>query len=198
MKILVDIGHGGTKTLASGEKVRDYGAVSADKSMSEFKWNQDFIENYVIPEFDKNNIKSKIVLRKVGITGLINDLNRAAEKDDIILSFHLNSASSTATGTETLYWHTSTKGKKIAEIIQKNLVSVLGLANRGIKIRRKPLNNTDALNQRGWEMFQKTKVPFVMLESFFISNNNDLKIGTEKKRELAASIVKSIKEYIGG
>ena len=198
MKILVDIGHGGTKTLASGEKVRDYGAVSADKSMSEFKWNQDFIENYVIPEFDKNNIKSKIVLRKVGITGLINDLNRAAEKDDIILSFHLNSASSTATGTETLYWHTSTKGKKIAEIIQKNLVSVLGLANRGIKIRRKPLNKTDALNQRGWEMFQKTKVPFVMLESFFISNNNDLKIGTEKKRELAASIVKSIKEYIGG
>ena len=149
--------------------------------MNEFTWNKDFVENYLLSELQKAGIKYQIVLRDVGITKLINDLNKAAGKDDIILSFHLNSGVAAATGTETLYWHTSTKGKKLAGLVQKNLVKVLGLADRGIKIRRKPLDTEDAKNQRGWEIFQKTKVPFVMLESFFISNDKDLKIGTEKK-----------------
>ena len=100
-------------------------------------------------QLQKAGIKYQIVLRDVGITKLINDLNKAAGKDDIILSFHLNSGVVTATGTETLYWHTSTKGKKLAGLVQKNLVKVLGLADRGIKIRRKPLDTEDAKNQRG-------------------------------------------------
>ncbi len=194
-KLLVDIGHGGTKTV-NGKTVRDYGAVSSDKSMSEFKWNKDFVENYLLSELQKAGIKYQIVLRDVGITKLVNDLNKVAGKDDIILSFHLNSGVVTATGTETLYWHTSTKGKKLAGLIQDNLVSVLGLANRGIKIRRKPVDKADELNQRGWTMFRDTKVPYIMLESFFISNNNDLKIGTERKTELAKAVVSAIKDYM--
>ncbi|WP_435309691.1 N-acetylmuramoyl-L-alanine amidase family protein [Sebaldella termitidis] len=194
-KLLVDIGHGGTKTV-NGKTVRDYGAVNDKSKVDEFTWNHDFVMRYIIPELQKAGIKYQIVLRDVGITKLINDLNKAAGKDDIILSFHLNSGVATATGTETLYWHTSTKGKKLAEIVQKNLVSVLGLANRGIKIRRKPINKADELNQRGWTMFRDTKVPYVMLESFFISNDKDLKIGTERKTELAKAVVTAIKEYI--
>ena len=194
-KLLVDIGHGGTKTV-NGKTVRDYGAENSITKMNEFTWNKDFVENYLLSELQKAGIKYQIVLRDVGITKLINDLNKAAGKDDIILSFHLNSGVAAATGTETLYWHTSTKGKKLAGLVQKNLVKVLGLADRGIKIRRKPLDTEDAKNQRGWEMFQKTKVPFVMLESFFISNDKDLKTGTERKTELAKAVVLAIKEYI--
>ena len=194
-KLLVDIGHGGTKTV-NGKAVRDYGAENSITKMNEFTWNKDFVENYLLSELQKAGIKYQIVLRDVGITKLINDLNKAAGKDDIILSFHLNSGVATATGIETLYWHTSTKGKKLAEIVQKNLVSVLGLANRGIKIRRKPVDKADELNQRGWTMFRDTKVPYVMLESFFISNDKDLKIGTERKTELAKAVVSAIKEYI--
>ena len=194
-KLLVDIGHGGTKTV-NGKTVRDYGAENSITKMNEFTWNKDFVENYLLSELQKVGIKYQIVLRDVGITKLINDLNKAAGKDDIILSFHLNSGVATATGIETLYWHTSTKGKKLAEIVQKNLLSVLGLANRGIKIRRKPVDKADELNQRGWTMFRDTKVPYVMLESFFISNDKDLKIGTERKAELAKAVVSAIKEYI--
>ena len=164
--------------------------------MNEFTWNKDFVENYLLSELQKAGIKYQIVLRDVGITKLINDLNKAAGKDDIILSFHLNSGVAAATGTETLYWHTSTKGKKLAGLVQKNLVKVLGLADRGIKIRRKPINKADELNQRGWTMFKETNVPYVMLESFFISNDKDLKIGTERKTELAKAVVSAIKEYI--
>lgn len=194
-KLLVDIGHGGTKTV-NGKTVRDYGAENSITKMNEFTWNKDFVENYLLSELQKAGIKYQIVLRDVGITKLINDLNKAAGKDDIILSFHLNSGVATATGTETLYWHTSTKGKKLAEIVQENLVKVLGLVNRGIKIRRKPVDKADELNQRGWTMFKETNAPYVMLESFFISNDKDLKIGTERKAELAKAVVSAIKEYI--
>ena len=45
-------------------------------------------------------------------------------------------------------------------------------------------------------MFKDTKVPFVMLESFFITNDGDLKRGNEKKAELAKAVVSAIKEYI--
>ena len=194
-KVLIDVGHGGTKTV-NGKTVRDYGAENSITKMNEFTWNKDFVENYLLSELQKAGIKYQIVLRDVGITKLINDLNKAAGKDDIILSFHLNSGVATATGTETLYWHTSVKGKKLAEIVQKNLVEVLGLANRGIKIRRKPVDKADELNQRGWTMFRDTKVPYVMLESFFISNDKDLKIGTGRKAEIAKAVVSAIKEYL--
>ena len=194
-KLLVDIGHGGTKTV-NRKTVRDYGAENSITKMNEFTWNKDFVENYLLSELQKAGIKYQIVLRDVGITKLINDLNKAAGKDDIILSFHLNSGVATATGTETLYWHTSTKGKKLAGLVQENLVKVLGLADRGIKIRRKPINKADELNQRGWTMFKETNAPYVMLESFFISNDKDLKIGTERKTELAKAVVSAIKEYI--
>ena len=194
-KVLIDVGHGGSKTSASGKKIIDYGAVNSKTGMNEFMWNKDFVENYLISELKKANIKNQIVFRDTGITKLVQDLNKAAGKDDVILSFHLNSDVK-ASGTETLYWHTSEKGKKLATLIQKNLVEILGLPDRGIKIRRKPLNDSDALNQRGWTMFRDTKVTFVMLESFFITNDGDLKRGNEKKEELAKAVVSAIKEYI--
>ena len=194
-KVLIDVGHGGSKISASGKKIIDYGAVNSKTGMNEFMWNKDFVENYLLSELKKAGIKNQIVFRDTGIAKLVQDLNKAAGKDDIILSFHLNSDVK-ASGTETLYWHTSEKGKKLAGLIQKGLVGVLGLPDRGIKIRRKPLDNADALNQRGWTMFKDTKVPFVMLESFFITNDGDLKRGNEKKAELAKAVVSAIKEYI--
>ena len=196
-KVLIDVGHGGTKTTSSGKKYRDYGAVNEKSKVDEFTWNHDFVMRYIIPELNASGIANKVVLRSTNITKLVTDLNKEAGKDDIILSFHLNSDIK-ASGTETLYWHTSEKGKKLAGLIQKGLVGVLGLPDRGIKIRRKPLDNADSLNQRGWTMFKDTKVPFVMLESFFITNDEDLKRGNEKKAELAKAVVSVIKEYIKG
>ena len=193
-KVLLDIGHGGIKTV-NGKSIRDYGAENTTASTNEFTWNEDFVRRYIVPELNKTGIKNQIVLRDTGTEKLVKDLNKAAQTGDIILSFHMNSDVK-ASGTETLYWHTSEKGKKLAGVIQKELVEVLGLPDRGIKIRRKPLDNADALNQRGWTMFRDTKVPFVMLESFFITNNNDLRTGNERKAELAKAVVAAIIGYI--
>ena len=196
MKIIIDIGHGGTK-ITSGRKITDYGAVNASTGLTEYMWNKDYVERYIIPEFIKNNIKYQVVPRKVGVTGLVNDLNKAADKEDIILSFHLNSSgSSTSTGTETLYWHTSMKGKRLSTIIQEKLTSVLELRDRGIKIRRKPVDKEDEKNQRGWTMFRDTKVPFIMMESFFLNNDKDLQRGNLKRAEMAKAVTEAVIEYI--
>ena len=194
MKILLDIGHGGSSISASGKVMRDFGAVNKTFKTDEFHWNENFIRNFLIQEFEKKNLKYEIILRKSGTAQLISDLNKSAQKGDVILSFHLNSDDK-ASGTEVLYWETSGNGKKLAGLIQKNLTDVLKLPDRGIKGRRKPKDSKDALNQRGWNMFRDTKVPFVMLESFFITNNKDLETGNKNTGAMAKAVTEAVLKF---
>ena len=89
-KVLIDVGHGGTKTTSSGKKYRDYGAVNDKSKVDEFTWNHDFVMRYIIPELNASGIANKVVLRSTNITKLVQDLNKASGKDDIILSFIRN------------------------------------------------------------------------------------------------------------
>ena len=196
MKILLDIGHGGSRKSTAGKVIRDFGAVNQSYKTDEFHWNENFVKNYLIQEFQKNNLKYEIILRKTDTEELVRDLNKAAQTGDIILSFHLNSDVK-ASGTEVLYWESSVNGKKLAGLLQKKLTEVLGLPDRGIKGRRKPINSNDALNQRGWTMFKNTKVPFVMLESFFITNNKDLETGNKKTAAMARAVTEAVLEFTG-
>ena len=196
MKILLDIGHGGSRKSTSGKIIRDFGAVSQDNKTDEFHWNENFVRNYLIQEFQKNNLNYEIVLRKTGTEELVSDLNKAAEKGDIILSFHLNSALK-ASGTEVLYWETSVNGKKLAGLLQKKLTEVLKLPDRGIKARRRPIDTKDVLNQRGWIMFRNTKVPFIMLESFFITSEKDLETGNKNIAAMAKAVTEAVLEFNG-
>ena len=197
MKILLDIGHGGSKKSTGGKVIRDFGAVSQSYKTDEFHWNENFVKNYLIPELQRNNLEYEIVLRKTGTEELVSDLNKASCKGDIILSFHLNSDIK-ASGTEVLYWESSAKGKKLAGLLQKKLTEVLRLPDREIKGRRKPLNSKDALNQRGWSMFKNTKVPFVMLESFFITNDKDMEAGNKNIAAMAKAVTEAVLEFRKG
>ena len=101
----------------------------------------------------------------------VNELN-----PDLVIELHLNSAeNSDIQGCETLYYHSSSKGKHIAEIIQRNLVETIGIKNRGIK----PIKRED----RGGYLLQKTKAPAVIVEGFFISGVKS----TEERDELIDS-----------
>ncbi len=197
MKILLDIGHGGSRKSSSGKIIRDFGAVNQNYKTDEFHWNENFVKNYLIQEFQKNNLNYEIILRKMDTEELVRDLNKAAQTDDIILSFHLNSDIK-ASGTEVLYWETSINGKKLANLLQKKLTEVLKLPDRGIKGRRKPRDSKDALNQRGWTMFKNTKVPFVMMESFFITNSKDLETGNKNITAMAKAVTEAVLEFREG
>lgn len=83
---------------------------------------------------------------------------------DLAIEFHFNSASPTATGTESFCWYSSVKGKLAAQLINDAMVGVLGLTNRGIKMVSKSSDNA-------YSYFQKTKMPAVLVEPSFAASN---------------------------
>lgn len=53
-----------------------------------------------------------------------------------ILSLHCDAFNKVAKGTETLFFHTSTNGKKLAKNLQTQLFNALELKNRGIRDKK--------------------------------------------------------------
>ena len=76
---------------------------------------------------------------------------------DAYFSIHLNSASFTAHGTETWYYHNSS----LASNIQNKLIEQTGLSDRGLK-------------QNGWAVLTcNSWIPACLTEGCFISNQSD-------------------------
>lgn len=53
----------------------------------------------------------------------------------LVFEFHFNSAGATASGAEALYWHASSTGHRVAEIMAAACADALGIRNRGAKPR---------------------------------------------------------------
>lgn len=100
------------------------------------------------------------------------------------ISVHCNGAAkSSAKGTETLYCTGSTKGKKLAEIMQKCLIQATGLTDRGSKPR------SDLL------VLNATKAPAILIETAFITNPKEEKILKDTPEVFANAIWDAIKIY---
>jgi N-acetylmuramoyl-L-alanine amidase len=171
MRVALDIGHSLNSQGASG--------IYRDKVITEFIYNEEIaktIKSRLVCDID-------LVYRKTYST-LPYDINKL--NPDFIVSLHCNAFNTQASGTEVLYWHTSTNGKRLASILQKHLLE-LGFNDRGIK----PLQSND----RGGLLLEKTKAPCVLCEPFFIDNPNDLQIMMENKEKLADLYIKGILEY---
>jgi len=171
MKVVVNVGHG----------YGDPGAVNKELGVTENGFNRELAAliqkmlpvSVVVMEQDASGLN--------GLVKRINEINPA-----FVVSLHSNAAENkTATGTETLYWHTSATSKRLAEIMQAELVAVLDLQNRGVK----PRDNLAIL--RG------TKCPAVIVEPFFISNNEDYKEAKLAKVDMAKAVVRGIYTYVG-
>lgn len=80
---------------------------------------------------------------------------------DLYVEPHFNSGASVARGIETLYWHTSAKGKALAAAVQKQLETCSPWPDRGIKGR-------DDLY-----VLHYTKMPAIIPEYGFISNTEE-------------------------
>ena len=133
---------------------------------------------YGITEYDFNrmiakwiercgNIKDLKVVFRDTYSELPSKINRMKPK--MVLSLHCNAyKNKSATGSEVLYYHTSSIGKQIAEITLENIVEVLGLADRGVK-------GIEG-NERGGYLLRNTVAPCIIAEPFFITNDSDYKI----------------------
>ena len=167
-----------------GHRESARGATSSDDSVTEFDFN-----SQVAAEIKRRVRKARVevVFRDNSTSGyskLPAKLNRL--KPHFIVSLHCNAFNGSATGTETLYYHTSSGGKKLATIVQRHLLDALELNDRKIK----PKHESD----RGGSLLKLTNAPCVIAEPFFIDNDSDLAVANRRKIGLANAYAAAIDE----
>lgn len=172
MRVALVIGH----TLSSG------GAKSST-GVSEFEYNEELVGMIANNLSDLSDVDTLIFYRD-SYAELPEQIN--LNDPDLIISFHCNAFNTKATGTETLYYHSSIPGQQVADRLQGAMHSCLGLVNRGIK----PKHSED----RGGYLLAETNAPCVIIEPFFIDNPLDFEVGKDLKYELSIAIAEVIEE----
>ena len=169
MKIFINAGHGGNDPGAVSKKgtyekdiARTVSAILVQKLIS---------SGYDVEYYQQK--KSVADVSKVENTS----------NSDLFISIHCNASTNrTANGAEVLYYPTSTKGKKYAQLVQDELVKGTKLKDRGIKAR----NDLHVL--------KKTKAPAILVELAFISNEIEEKLLIQNPEMFAEAILQGIKK----
>lgn len=102
---------------------------------------------------------------------------------DVAVSFHTNAGG--GDGSESFYWPTSAKGKKLAQLCEKH-TKAIGQNSRGVKT-----NNL---------MFtRETTMPAVLCECAFIDTKKDIAIvdTAAEQKKFGVAYAKAILEYFG-
>jgi N-acetylmuramoyl-L-alanine amidase len=103
---------------------------------------------------------------------------------DLFYSLHFNSASNpAATGTETYYYEGSQRGQIFAQCVQNQLVSTLGLYDRGIKTN-------------GLYVTRNTNMCSILIEVGFINNPTEEKFLIDHMDDACRAIARGITDAI--
>lgn len=143
--------------------------------MTEWRFNRD-----LAPEIAKRmKVNRPMVRARIERNWSVSSINSVinSQKPVVVIELHANAFDRNATGTEMLYWHSSEGGERLAQELENAVVAALGLRYRGVKSRES--------GDRGALFLQKTAMPAVLCESFFIDNSRDLAIAIQKRSELA-------------
>jgi len=169
--------------LIVGHSLSDKGAVNNDKGLQEFDYNNPLVKlisGHLIDARIDHDILYRVTYQ--GLPAKINNTNA-----DFAIEFHANAHNTKATGSEVLYWHSSSKSKRLAEVMNEATCRVLGLSDRGVE----PISKGN-----GAHLLRGTRMPCVINEPFFIDNNSDLERALEKRDELAKSYADAIISYM--
>lgn len=105
----------------------------------------------------------------------------------IFVSIHCNGyVDDRPKGTECLVYSRWSQADKLAQCIQDMIVSTLGTVDRGVKER------SDIA------VLKHTYMPAVLVETAFITNNDDLELLITRQDDFARAIVAGIIEYLEG
>lgn len=172
--------------LVIGHKKSSPGAYNKNANLYEFTFNDDLARSIETKAEEADGVEVIRVYRRTYATlpGDINDLN-----PDFVISLHCNAFNTKASGTETLYYHRSTKSKELADRVQAKLLAALGLADRGV------LSKTS--EDRGGNLLKNTNAPCVIAEPFFIDNDSDLAKAQANLDALAQAYADAIVEQAG-
>ena len=176
MRVALVIGHG---------PARDEGAVSLGGSLTELAYNRRLVP-MIAGLLEGTRVEPVVVHRVTERVQPVSETN--ATGAECAIEFHLNSASSpSATGSEMVYCPGSKRGVAFARLLQGHVVAALGRADRGVKT---------PWQGRGLGWLQKTRMPAVMAESFFISNEGDVAAGMERMEVLARAYALGIAHWL--
>lgn len=168
--------------LVIGHNAISHGATNRKHGMSEFAFNEALSMD--IAQAVKKEINVIRIYRNSyrSLPDQINKLN-----PDFIISLHCNAFNKKVSGTEVMYHYRSIPGKKLAKILQRQLVKALGLRDRGIKPR--------SVESRGGYLLRYSNAPCVIAEPFFIDNNKDFKVARNNIDQLVYAYVNTIHTY---
>lgn len=164
MRIFINPGHGGEDPGACGNGLREVDvALNIGRR----------VENYLravgydvkLFQFD-------------GLDVICADCN--AWGADLFVSIHCNAGG--GTGTETFHAGLSAESKRLAELIQKQIVNSLPVVNRGVKIANHFVT-------------KYTDCPAVLVETAFIDSPDDAKLLVDREDDFARAIARGITDY---
>ena len=170
MKIFINAGHGG----------KDPGAVSKNgnkeaditRKVSSLLACQLIQKGFNVEFFQQDKTLSEI------------SQVENATNSDLFISIHCNSITdSKANGVEVLHYPTSTKGIKLARLVQNELVEATTLKDRGVKARS------------DLHVLKRTKAVAVLVELAFISNPEEEKLLLDEPKIFTDAIAEGIKKY---
>lgn len=166
-KLLISAGHSAIDPGASANGVTEAYIVT------EFR---DLVA-YYLDQFEVKYISDGAK----GVNLPLKDAIKLVRQADVSVEFHLNAATPAATGVETLSAPQHYKlGAQLCDVISKEM----GIKNRGAKPEGSGQHSRLAFVQAGG----------LILELFFITNPNDLKIYQERKWLIARAVAKVLAE----
>jgi len=171
-KVVIDAGHGGSEPGAQRENIFEKDITLAVAKKVKNYLNQAGI-NVVMTRSDDSTVSLK---QRTVIT---ND-----ENPEAFVSIHVNSCNApTAAGLET-HWYTP-QSKKLAQVVQKSLISSINSPDRGI------MNSM-------FYVIHHTEVPAVLVEIGFISNDSERNqlLTPERQESTARAIAEGIIEFL--
>lgn len=171
-KVFLSAGHGGT----------DPGAVAYGMKEKDINLTIMLSCNDILLRHGITTVLSRSKDEDDPVSQEVKEAN--ASNADIAVSFHTNAGG--GDGSESLYFSSSIKGKKLAEFCEKQ-VKAIGQNSRGIKSRN------------DLHFLKGTKMPSVLCECAFIDNDKDNNlIDTESERKLfGVAYAKAVLAYFG-
>ncbi len=192
MKGCIYIGHG--KSANGGY---DPGAVNERLQLHEFKLCREIgkYAHAALKEYDGLTVDLVNEDGNLNLNERINHANKGGY--DWIVEIHLNSFSSqTANGTEAYYYKGTESGRKIADNVCRELSEALGIVQRsnGVKGDDGGDKVTDYFG-----IVVRTKPAAVLVETLFISNDNEVKkiIDAAGQRKAGEAIARGIAAAFG-
>jgi N-acetylmuramoyl-L-alanine amidase len=168
----------------------DNGAASVD-GMSEWKFNDPLADEIVkilgelgVPAFKLNSYEGKSyggAMRWVAA-------NLEQKHASLAVELHFNAANGVARGHEWLFWSGSKRSSRLATcLLARYQAAFPEIPLRGIKPK--------TAGDRGAEFLKLTHCPAVICEPFFGDNQEDWKIATDRKSDIARAIAAGIHDY---